>query len=91
MPNFDFATRLADIAVETDELNKSMLSLRELHQIELCRDVMHTTAQMLAGDRIGKLYGDDTGLDELREWRRNRIAGTQAAGLPRYLTESRAA
>lgn len=87
MQNFDLAVRLAALAVEADEIDKTALSPHELLQLQLCIDVMHFTAQTAASDRIGELYADDAGLDELRAM----LAGTQAAGLPGYLDTQRLA
>lgn len=43
---------------------------------------LHELARQLAGPRAGELYDDDdAGLDEVHDWLRDRIAGTQAAGL----------
>lgn len=50
MHKFNFARQLAAIAAEADELDKAMLTPHELRQLELCRDVMLTTAQEFAGD-----------------------------------------
>lgn len=85
MHKFNFAQQLAALAAEADEFDKEMLTPHERHQLELCRDVMHTTAKEFAGNRIGELYDNDEGVDEVRVWRASRIAGSQAAGLTDYL------
>jgi hypothetical protein len=84
MQKFNFAQHLADLATEADDLDKDMLTPHELRQLMLFRDVALTTVQEFAGDRIGELFGDDAGLDELRAYRTTRLAGTQAAGLASY-------
>lgn len=89
MPKFNFAQRLADLAAEADELNKAMLTPHELRQLELCRDTMHTTAQELAGNRVGELYdNEELSAEDLLEIKRAAcLSGTQAAGLPLYLNK----
>lgn len=41
---------------------------------------LHELARKLAGPRVGELYNDDAGLDEVRDWYA-RFSNTQAAGL----------
>lgn len=93
MQKFNFAQRLAALAAEADDFDKEMLNPHERRQLELCRDVMHTTAQELAGTRVGELYdAEEISAEELgwppvsapeilRTVLIARVSGTQAAGL----------
>lgn len=83
MQKFNFARYLSAIAAAADEFDKAMLSPHELRQLELCRDVMHTTAQEFAAERVGELYdSEELSAEDLMEIRRAAcLANTQAAGL----------
>lgn len=68
---FELARALAALAVDADEINKTLLTPHELRLLEHCRDTLHATAHELAGIRAGEIYDNDEGIEEVRAMRRD--------------------